>query len=181
MTTIDFSNDYSILGDDVASTAYYALETEMLALHPDSLLEVNLDLVGAANTATGVMPEVEQFVARIRDELPKFDATQVQKLPRAAMAAVFAQSLHLAATDKEDRLNPLYQEAIKVCDLLRDEGRLQIKRGNLHPDALGNLKGGSGYRNTQHDLQLLVNIFRKNWPTLSGKTVSTEAQLARGE
>lgn len=181
MSNVDFSSDYSVFGEEVASTAYYSLEAEMLALHADSLVEVNLDLLTAANTTAGVMPEVEKFRERISVQLPKFDLTQIQKLPRAAMAAVFAQTMHLAATGKEDRLNPLYQESAKLCDVLGDEARVQIKRGILHPDALEKLRGGAGYKNTQHDLQLLVNIFRNNWPALTGKTLTTEEELARGE
>jgi hypothetical protein len=181
MSNIDFSSDYSVFGDDVGSTAYYSLEAEMLALHLDSLVEVNLDVILAANTGTGVTPEVEKHLDRIIAELPKFDASQVAKLPRAALALVFAQTMHLAATGKEDRLNPLYQESAKLCDVLGDEARVQIKRGILHPDALEKLKGSIGYKNTQHDLQLLVNIFRNNWASLAGKTLTTEEELVRGE
>lgn len=181
MSNIDFSSEHSILGSDVGSTAYHSLEAEMLAQHLDSLVEVNLDVILAANTATGVTPEVEKYLDRIVDELPKFDSTQVAKLPRAALAVVFAHSMHAAATGKEDRLNPLYQEAVQLCDVLGDEARLQIKRGHLHPNALENLKGGQGYRNTQHDLQLLVGIFRNNQTNLAGKSMTTDEELARGE
>lgn len=181
MATIDFSAEYSVFGEEVLSTAYGSVEPELLALSVDELESVNIDILPAVNTAAGITPEVKKFRGRIVEELPRFDITRFDKLPRYAMAAAYAHTVHLAATEPQDRLNPLFQESVALCDLLGSDLRTLSNRNLINPEVLKGLKGTNGYKNTQSDLQMLVNIFRTNWSNVVGKCGTTEAELARGE
>lgn len=181
MTDIDYTIDYSLFGDDTLATAYASVEEELLALTRDDLEVINIDLMPAINTAAGVIPEVETYRSQIVEQLPKFNLARFDKMKRYAMAAAYAHTVHLAATEPQDRLNPLFQEAVAMCDLLQSDLRTLANRKLINPEALKGLKGTNGYKLTQADLQIMVNIFRSNWANVVGKCATTEAELARAE
>ena len=110
---IDYTIDYSLFGDDTLATAYASVEEELLALTRDHLEVINIDLMPAINTAAGVIPEVETYRSQIVEQLPKFNLARFDKMKRYAMAAAYAHTVHLAATEPQDRLNPLFQEAVE--------------------------------------------------------------------
>lgn len=153
----------------------------MLALPENGLETINIPIMPAVNTTAGVYPEVQKFRPRIEEELPKFNLKRFDNLARRAMALAYSHMAHLSATEPQDRLNPLFVESVSLCDLLRSDVSALITRGLVHPDAIANLKGTNGYKNTQSDLQILVNVFRANWANVANKCGTTEEELARGE
>lgn len=181
MTNPDFTPPLSPFGDDVLETAYYNVESELLELRPEELLNINLDIIAAVNTAAGVIPEVKVLRDQIVEQLPKFNLAAFDKLHHYAMAAAYAHTVHLATAEPQDKLRPIFEEAIVLRDVLLSDATTLAKRGHINGLALNELKRATGFKNVQSDLQMLVNILKSNWPNIAGKCGTTEAELARAE
>jgi len=76
---------------------FNALQEELVALEPDEVLSVSLDIPGAVTTALGVEPRVLALEDRIV-ELPELPAGLPDKLSVYAMARAHAQTLYLMAS-----------------------------------------------------------------------------------
>ncbi len=167
-------------GDQVLESAYNSVVAELEALAPEELVQVNLDIISAANTAAGVIPELKTLRPRIVQELPQFDVAAFDKLHLYAMAAGYAHTMHLVAAGPQDDLRPMFEESVKLRELLLADATALATRGIINGEVLKNLKGALGYKNVQTDLQMLVNVFKTNWANIQGKCAVTEAELARG-
>ena len=161
-------------------TAYHSVEAELEALAPSALVQVNLDIIAAVNTAAGVIPEVKALRPRIVQELPLFDIAAFDKLHLYAMAAAYAHTMHLVAAGPQDDLRPMFEEAVKLRELLLADATALATRGLINGEVLKHLKGAVGYKNVQTDLQMLINVFKGNWDSIQGKCGVTEPELARG-
>lgn len=168
-------------GEDVLETAYNSVVAELEALPADELTPVNLDVMASVNTAVGVIPELKNLRGLIAKELPGFNLKAFDKLHRYALAAAYAHAVHLAAVTPPDDLRPVFEEAVKLREVLLNDGTALVSRGLLNGDAFKNLKGAVGYKNVQLDLQVLVNVFKANWRAIEGRCGATVEELKRGE
>ncbi len=143
-------------------------------------MQVNLDIIAAVNTAAGVIPELKALRSRIVLELPHFDVAAFDRLHLYAMAAAYAHTMHLVAAGRRDDLRPMLEEAVKLRHLLLSDAKALAARGILNGEVLKRLKGATGYKNVQTDLQMLVNVFKASWARIQGKCAVTEDEMARG-
>jgi hypothetical protein len=167
-------------GDQVLETAYSSVVAELEALAPEEIVQVNLDIMAALNTAAGVIPELKALRPRIVEALPLFDVAAFDKLHLYALAAGYAHTMHLVAGGPQNSLRPTFEEAVKLRRLLLSDAKALAARGLIKGEALKNLKGPIGYKNVQTDLQMLVNVFKASWANIQGKCAVTESELTRG-
>ncbi len=180
MTEGAFVRPETPFGDQVLETAFRLVVAELESLAPEELVQVNLDIIAAANTAAGVIPELKALRSRIVHELPQFDLVAFDKLHLYAMAAAYAHTMHLVGAAPRDDLRSRFEESLKLRELLLGDATALAARGIINGEALKNLRGSIGYKNVQTDLQMLVNVFKANWARIQGKCAVTEAELARG-
>ncbi len=181
MAEIDFTPAESPFGDQSLADAFENVVGELEALAPQTLVAINLDVMSAVNTAAGVIPEVNRLRDKIVADLPSFDIQNLDRLGEYAMALAFAHTAHLVASQPQDHLRPMFEEAVRLRELLVADATTLAKRGLISGDGLQNLKGANGYKNVQADLQMLVHVFRASWDSITGKCATTESELARAE
>jgi hypothetical protein len=152
---------------------------ELQALSQDELIPVNLDVTSAVATAFGVLRELREFRAQIVEELPKFDVVRFDKLEDYTKALAQADAGYTVATDPEDELREVYEEAVQLRDLLYTDVTAVTRRGLLNPTALKDYTGLMGYKNVAAELIALARLMRENFPTIEGKCGTTIEELER--
>jgi hypothetical protein len=179
--SIEFTPAWSPFGDDVLETGYRSVESELLALPSEFLTGVNLDIMASVITAAGVLPEVTTYRPAIIEQLPKFDIVSFDKLPQYAMAAAYAHTAHLVATQPSDQSKALFAEAVALHDILSGDLGNLAKRGIVKPELLREIKGATSYKNVQSDLQMMTVIYKSGGEKIAGKSTVTPEDIARAE
>lgn len=161
--------------------AYQTLLAEMRALPDDELMIVNLDIPTAVTTVLGALPQIRAMRPQIVAAMQTFDIAQFDKLEAYTMAAGYANSVYLAASQPSESIEKLAEEGGTVRDLLVAEAATLAQRHLIDGQRLKDLKGANGYRNLATDLFTLAAMVRDVWPTLGGKTTLQLAELDQAE
>lgn len=168
-------------GSPLPREAWDALAAERAALADDQLVPVNLDVQAAATLALGAYPEIRALRARALAELVGFDPQCIDKLPLYASAAYHGQTLYQTSVADLAELPAMYDEALKLRDLLSTDLAPLVKRGLVDGSRLKQYDGGIGYRIVAADLAMLVATFRAHLPKLAGRTTIAEMELDHTE
>jgi hypothetical protein len=89
----------------------------------------------------------------------------------------YAHRLFMIASQPPDELKALQEEAAQLREVLFKDASAVIARGIVAADALDDLKGVNGYRNTANDLQILVGVLQENWAKVQGRCGTTVEEL----
>jgi hypothetical protein len=179
MKNIDFTTTAAPFSGLDWEQAYESVKSDLLALTPDALLSINLDIPSAVATAAGVLPEINALRAQIQTELPGFNIESFDKLAQYAMAAGHADSMLAVSTGPQEQLRAIVEEAGALREVLRSDAQALAKRGLIAQGSLMNLSGQRGYKNIAADLRNLVNILRANWDRIESKCATTKAEIDR--
>jgi hypothetical protein len=171
-----------VMNDLPFEAPYNRLLPEMRALAPDQLMQVNLDITSSVATVLGCLPEIQQFVPQIVEELPKYDVERVKRLEDYTMAVSHAQTMYTLAREPESAVAPLVEQGIKLRERMVLDAGVFANRGLVNGNALKELKGPVGYKNVAVDLQLLAGLFRGSFDVLiaNGWAIKRE-ELQRAE
>jgi hypothetical protein len=161
--------------------AYDRLSAEMDAVPHGELESVNVDVPKAITTVLGAMPEVAALRPRVVAELPKFDIAKFDRLEDYALALGHAQAVYLAASEPQEALPELAEQAFKTREQLASDAAALSNRGFIDGKKLAELKGGTGYRAVAFDLFALVTMLREKWSVISSKTALSPAELDSAE
>jgi hypothetical protein len=71
----------------------------------------------------------------------------------------------------------LQEEGSAQRELLFKDVTAAIARGVIPADAIDDLRGANGYKNTANDLRVLVAVLRNHWAALGGRGFTTEEEL----
>jgi hypothetical protein len=88
------------------------------ALKPEELLQVNLDIPGAVVTVLGSLPEIRAQREELMKQLPTYDHALYDALEAYAAAVNEAHGDYLIATQPQDDLSKLVEEASTLRDQL---------------------------------------------------------------
>jgi hypothetical protein len=161
--------------------AFNRLKGELRAIPADSLLTLNVEPPVAVTTTLRSLPAIKPLRSRLIAEFAKFDTESFDKLEDYAMALSHADTVVEAAAPDAVKFDALLQSCIKQRDVTDADLRGAVARGHINGERMKELQGGNGYRNVAHDLFILVQIARTDWPKLDGKTFMTKAELDRSE
>lgn len=156
---------------------YQAHLPEYLALKPEELAPINIDVTSALTTALGARAEILQLAPRIAEELPKFNLAQLMVLDEYAMALSYAQTLFLMASQPADALQAVVAEGTELRETLLSDANALVRRGVLSGAALKDLQGPVGFKNLAVDLQLLAAFFLENFSKIEGKSGTKREEL----
>lgn len=168
----------SKLNDEtIVTEAYERVKAELVALDPEELVQVNLEIAVAVPTVLGVLPEVKRLRAEIAQHLPTFDLVSFDKLEDYALALSSAHTDYLTATQPPDDLVELSAEATKVRDRLHQDALALAGHDLVDEGALAQVKGGNGYRVMAQDLEILSRVMKASWDKIQGKSATTADDL----
>lgn len=120
--------------------AYERIEPELLALSPDEIAPINLDIASAVATVLYLWAGILKLRDTIVQSLIGFDIVRFDKLEDYAMALGYANTLHLIATQPPDELQAIYEESAAVRETLNTDTQALVRRGYIKQQVSRNSK-----------------------------------------
>jgi hypothetical protein len=164
-----------------ARTAYAAIKPELDAMDGKNLVGLNLDIPSSVVTVLGCMPELRLLKSRLIEELPKVDPNLFEKTEQYAYALRHADTLHTAASTPSEPVAEIAAQLKELHGRLEADARALAQRKLIDGGRLAFLSGVRAFQSMTSDVFLLVELFRKNWDTVAGKTAVTPAELDEAE
>lgn len=161
--------------------AFEEIRPEMADLREDELLSVNLDIPQAVATVLGGTPKREEHRASMVAAHPTYDLTDYDRISTYALAASFAYTRQLAASEPPEPVNKLTAELEPLYSMLRSDVRLLSERGIVHDPKLQVNPGPVGAKKMGIDTLILASVIRDNWAVVQNKLPLTLDELERSE
>jgi hypothetical protein len=177
MTTTVFSHQSAVLEEASLRDVYQSILPEIEAFPSDQLQLINIDIPSAVATLLGALPRLREQ-REVLGQLVGFDVARFDKLEVYARALTYAHRLFLIASQPPDDLKALHEEAVQLREVLFRDASAAVARGWIPALAIDDLRGTVGYKNTAHDLGILVGVLQENWAKVAGKCGTTEQELA---
>ena len=149
--------------------AYKRVEPDLLAVSPDDIAPINLDIASAVATVLYLWAGILRLRDTIVRVLIDFDIVRFDKIEDYAMALGHANTMHLIATQPPDELQAIHDESAAMRETLYTDTMALIRRGFIKEASIKELKGLTGYKNIAVDLQILASLLKANWPAIEGK------------
>jgi hypothetical protein len=170
-----------VSGETLLEYSYQKVLPRLKELEPQEFVQGNVDVVAAALTAIGALPQIIQLKDRMEKETPEVSLENVEWLKDYALAVIYSQTEYATACRPLDDLCALLDEATDLRKNLRADAMALVERGFINAEALRDYKGLNGYRNVGVDLQILSTVMRKNWANIQGKCATDVAELEHAE
>jgi hypothetical protein len=168
----------SIVQNEVlANQLLESVKPQLMALSPEQFEVINTDVKDMCSAVLGTMRELRSWRERIAKELPSFDLARFDKLEDFTHALTFAHAQYLTATEEPDSLDDVFEDAVKLRDVLLSEVRLLVSRGVVNAATLDDLQGSNGFKNVAMDLMALMNVLLNVWPQIKDKTFLSNTEL----
>lgn len=161
--------------------AFNAIQGEIAAVDAKDLPRISLDIRQAVMTAVGCMPELKPLKARLMEALPEADPEMFEKLERYAFALGHAHTQYVVASQPAETVPALTDKLKALVDPLWSDAIALSKRGFVDPERLAQVPGTNGSKNTAASAFILVELFRKSWSQIAGRTVVPAAELDEAE
>lgn len=176
-----------LIGVDVSGDAPLNLESyerwigAARALPLDVAKPVNVDPLVAQQAVRKALPKLRALVPRLKEEFSKFNEKDIDELHDLSCAFVHGTTLLRTVEPAGSGFDALASECGALRTKLEAYLRGAVDAGVLTVSRLDELKGGSSYRNTVHDLHILSQILRTNWAKVEGKTYLTQADVRHAD
>jgi hypothetical protein len=165
--------------DGPTEAAFAAILPEIQALPDTAVLTVNIDVVAAATTVLGLLPELRALRPQIVDEFSRFDLERFDKLEQYALALSHAHGLYRGAASMKRNTAELAAEVTAARDRLLSCARTLATHGLLEAARLTGCKTTTAYRATASDIFMLVPLFKEHWSRIRNNTPLTLSDLNR--
>lgn len=160
-----------------ADEAYERVLPDALAVAPEKLIPINIDLQSAIATGQRVAKRLSSFQKALRT-LPGYPMDEVARFPDYLLALSSAQARYDAANAPPQQLPALLDQATRWRDLLCADAKVLIARGHLNAQQLKGVTRVHGYKNLALDLANLSRMFRRAWGKIEGFTAVQLSELA---
>jgi hypothetical protein len=170
------NNPFTIINEANADAVYEKVLPEAMALSPESLLTINLDLGPTIITGMAVSERLPAFYEALK-ALPQVPIEKIEKFPEYVLALYVAQSYYTKANAPANEMADLLEEATRWRDILIAYAKVLIARGQLSAELLKELTGTHGYANVAFDVRRLSSIFKAAWPQIEGSVGLKSSEL----
>jgi hypothetical protein len=157
--------------------AFHAIWPEIKALPETAALPVNIDVVAAATTVLGLLPELKALRPQIAEELKHFNLERFDKLEQYALALSHAYGVHRGSIAVKGNAAELGAELTATRDRLFVCAQALAVHGYMDAKRFAHCKTAIGYRATAADIFTLVPLFKESWSQIVNKTPVTLAEL----
>lgn len=151
------------------------------ALPEENLETVNLEPIQAIQLTQNALIRVMPMRERLIKAFPSFDVSDLDNLLDYGRAYAHATTVLRAQEPQVTGLDELVTEGGELLGQLDSFLRSADRFGVISASRLDELKGAPGHRNLVHDLLLIAQMYRTNWPKLEGKTFITQAHIKRAD
>lgn len=151
------------------------------ALPEDTLETVNLEPIQAIQLTQNALVRVKPMRERLVKAFTDFDVRDLDNLLDYSHAYAHATTVLRAAEPEVSGIDALVAECSDELGKLEAFLRAAKRAGVITTSRLDELKGGPGHRNIVHDLLLVAELYRANWPKIEGKTFLTQADIRHAD
>lgn len=156
------------------------LRPELVALPAADLERVTVNIEDAVLTALGAAPKLQALRPALVARFGEVTTAVIDRVEVVARAAAKAQTLHVAYL-KGKTLEPLSEAVVHERTALLLDAQSLVQRKILDPARIAGLRGVAAYQDQCFDVLQLVSMYREEWPSLTGRTPLTVADLDRAE
>jgi len=157
--------------------ALESVREEALALRPDRVRRINVDIWAAAITVRGCVPKI----AALRDEMAEkcggLDLRQVDALERYALAVTQMHATYVTASRPQPRVRELTAQLKEIRSVMISDIRAAERHGIIRASFLENLSGKAGALHTLSDVFAMCSFVRNNWSALEGASAIKMAEI----
>lgn len=163
------------VSSELSPAAYQRLLPRIMAVQEER--PINVDVLSVVLMILAKLPGIHALRDELRSTLKDFDEAAFEDLDDVTRALLHSHGLYLQATKAPASLQSLVARCESLRDLFWAEAQTQIKRGNINPDSLREVKRSTGHRILLTDLQILRTTLSEVLPKLGGKTSIAQAEL----
>jgi hypothetical protein len=161
-----------------ALAAYARVEPKLLALTPEELVTVYVEVPRAVSSVLGALPHLRSLRDEIVTNLPHHPIEALDELEDYALAAWYADLLYSTPANELDA-KKLSEEAAGLREGLLVAAEALAHRSLLDPKRVGEIRKGRGHADMANDLITLAEIFREAWDKVRTKTAVEDTEIAR--
>jgi hypothetical protein len=161
-----------------ALAAYGRIEPKLVALSPDELVTVYIEVPKALSQVWSALPYLRELREEIVRDLPNHPVEMLDELEDYVLAAWYADLLYSTPASDLD-LKKLTEEATTLRESLLVAAEALAHRSLLDPKRVGEIRKGKGPADLAGDLVTLAEIFRGSWDKVRSKTAVEENELDR--
>lgn len=161
-----------------ALAAYARVEPRLVALRPEDLVTVYVEVPRAVNAVLGALPHLRGMRDEIVANLPNHPIEQLDELEDYALAAWYADLLYTTPVTETDT-KQLTEEATGLREALLVAAEALAHRNLLDAKRVAEIRKGRGHSDLASDLTTLAEVFRASWDRVRAKTAVEEAELNR--
>lgn len=161
-----------------AFAAYGRVEPKLLALTPEDLVTVYVEVPRAVSAVLGALPHLRSMRDEIVQNLPNHPIEALDQLEDYAYAAWYADLLYSTPASELDT-KKLTEEAGTLREGLLVGAEALAHRNLLDPKRVGDIRKGRGHADLASDLIALAELFREGWDKVRTKTAVEEEEVDR--
>lgn len=161
----------------VFAARYNELLPEFMAVKPDDIRDVNLDVTAIVATMLAAHSAIVPRLEQIARAAPLMDRERMRRLDAYAMALRHAHTLYLMATDPPAKIRAVAARGTELRGLMLRDARDLLRRGRIQTARLDELLGPAGYKNLASDLLVLSGLFREHFPRIQGRCQTSEGDI----
>lgn len=161
-----------------ALAAYGRVEPKLLALGPDDLVTVYVEVPRAVSAVLGALPHLRELREEIVRDLPNHPIDLLDELEDYVLAAWYADLLYSTPATELD-LKKLTEEAAGLRESLLVAAEALAHRNLLDKQRVADIRKGKGHADLASDLVSLNELFRSGWDKVRAKTAVEDEELNR--
>jgi hypothetical protein len=178
------SSDVTASGDNVPQLrmrhAYEAMLPAMMALKPEELLKVNIDVAATVPRVLGALPRIRGMREQIASHLGKFDLARFDQIEQRTRALAHAHTERTYIEAASEALPALLVKAVKLRDIFLAIARLLVLWELLDPALIAPFKG-QGSQNVGFELRGIAGLIRKEWARVAKRSGLDLAEVDAAE
>jgi hypothetical protein len=161
-----------------ALAAYGRVEPKLIALAPEDLVTVYIEVPKAVSAVLGALPHLRELREEIVRDLPNHPIETLDELEDYALAAWYADLLYTTPASELD-VKKLTEEASGLRESLLVAAEALAHRNLLDKQRIIEIRKGKGHADLAGDLVSLAEVFRGAWDKVRAKTAVEDAELDR--
>ncbi|MGK3994066.1 hypothetical protein [Sorangium sp. So ce1024] len=161
-----------------ALAAYGRVEPKLLALGPEDLVTVYVEVPRAVSSVLSALPHLRELREEIVRDLPNHPIEMLDELEDYALAAWYADLLYSTPANELDT-KKLTDEAGTLREGLLVAAEALAYRDLLDKQRVADIRKGKGHMDLASDLIALAELFRGSWDKVRAKTAVEDQELER--
>jgi hypothetical protein len=152
-----------------------------LALPPERIKQVYVDVPNAVTTILGAIPAINALRPEFVKHLPTFPMELFDTFETRTMALDYADTMYRMGLKQLEPVAQLITRGSSQLILLKGEVDYAVTRGLIDGKPLEELDTSNSHRAVASNLFAVAYLLRSNWSAIEGKTVLTPQEISEAE